>query len=178
MLEHVWSHHVVPSTDQYNQQLPYKSSKKIDVYYEALFEQLPLLWDMLDWIANDHAQLQRCGAILASLLVTLIGNWNSESRSNACDADKRRCLLHDTRRLVTLLAKGGYVVPPVSHAAELLECVSASHVVKILHRSVWKSVSATCPAQTQDAVHALKAVLTENMVDLSDLDVRFFGDPS
>jgi len=52
MLEHVWSHHVVPSTDQYNQQLPYKSSKKIDVYYEALFEQLPLLWDMLDWIAN------------------------------------------------------------------------------------------------------------------------------
>lgn len=112
VLSQVVSYHP-RSTDQAADPLC-RSSKKLDMHYEKLFGQNPILWEILLLIAQgslisaflmqiEPRELFRCWDILNSLLVTCIGKWNSEaqriSHKNSIHASTHSHLVQDQNEM-------------------------------------------------------------------------------
>ena len=86
----------------------------------------------------------RCFEIVKSLLANLIGIWNLESSTTSAQSPH----LAMTLRVAEMLRQSQFLLPPLSHAVEILDRISPREVTSIL-MSFWQFLRDFPPSPSQ-----------------------------
>ena len=118
--------------EQYCKTLPKKPMFEKDIFIAKMFMKFPILYSMLDKIAEyDPERLLCFHATIMSLLVNLIGDWNliiPQFRK----VSQERLLMNRTLLMLSILSKGQWIGRPFTFLVDLVPFISAESMVEIL----------------------------------------------
>jgi len=119
----------IPTVEQYQEILPKRTNFERDLYYQKIFSQSPILFAVLDLIAEVAVEFVRCLEVIRSLLANQIGAWNSLPLSQPSS-------LVPACHLVNLCRKAQWIPEPLCFCADIFPFISPSEITTLL-MSFW-----------------------------------------
>lgn len=95
-----------------------------DVYIRKIFDELPLAWKLLDFVARNEPALCYCSILLRALMATLKSQWSSTSTA------ENKAVLETTVRLLRIMSVGQLLPAPLSSLQEVIPRLTSSEVKK------------------------------------------------
>ncbi|GLH07144.1 Uncharacterized protein GBIM_12672 [Gryllus bimaculatus] len=120
-----------------------------DLSIRQRFDELPITWALLSFVASHRPALCYCSVLLRALTATLMAQWAAR-RSAGPSPD----LCSTTVRLLELLALGQLLPPPLASLRELIPHLLPQEVVQLLRDCVWNYMRDNVPSPalfTRDA---------------------------
>lgn len=100
-----------------------------DLHIRKAFDNTPLLWTLLKFVAIHRPALCTCSVLLRAVTASLIAQWSSASQGRSV---KHNGLLTDTTVvLLEILSLGQLLPPPLSGIRDIVPKLSPQHVSKI-----------------------------------------------
>ncbi|KAL3269332.1 hypothetical protein HHI36_008404 [Cryptolaemus montrouzieri] len=109
-----------------------------DLMITKFFKTMPLLWDLLSFVAIYRPALCYCSVLLRALTATLIHQWRSMgdlSKSNATHYYNQ--LLENTVKVIDIMALGQLLPPPLSSIRDVFPHLKSFEIVAILRDCIW-----------------------------------------
>ncbi|KAK5644511.1 hypothetical protein RI129_005811 [Pyrocoelia pectoralis] len=118
-----------------------------DFYIRRLFNDTPLLWDLLTFVAMYRPTLCYCSVLLRAITATLIHQWNSiGDQTHLVDPLKYKSMLDTTTKVLDVMALGQLLPPPLSSIRDVIPCLKCSEIVQILRDCVWNYMRDNVPS--------------------------------
>ncbi|XP_031350418.1 integrator complex subunit 5 isoform X1 [Photinus pyralis] len=118
-----------------------------DFYIRRLFNDTPLLWDLLTFVAMYRPTLCYCSVLLRAITATLIHQWNSiGDQTHLVDPSKYKAMLDTTTKVLDVMALGQLLPPPLSSIRDVIPYVKCSEIVQILRDCVWNYMRDNVPS--------------------------------
>ncbi|XP_017777187.1 PREDICTED: integrator complex subunit 5 [Nicrophorus vespilloides] len=109
-----------------------------DLLIRRLFNQKPLLWDLLNFVASYRPALCYCSVLLRALTATLMHQWTSMGdQSKSCNTDSYKALMDTTVRVIDVMALGQLLPPPLSSVRDVVPFLNSYEIVAILRECIW-----------------------------------------
>ncbi|XP_072015718.1 integrator complex subunit 5-like [Amphiura filiformis] len=110
-----------------------KGTIERDLAIKRMFDDNPVLWDVLEMISRAKPALCDCVVIVYSILTTLLGHWESCRLTKASHTPQA---LASSYRLLQCIGMAGWLPPPICHSHHLLSELTP-HEVYVLLASIW-----------------------------------------
>lgn len=92
-----------------------------DLSIRRMFTNVPLLWDLLSFVALYRPALCYCSVLLRALTATLIHQWNSTGeQSKSAGTNNYKYLMDTTTKVIDVMALGQLLPPPLSGIRDIL----------------------------------------------------------
>lgn len=117
-----------------------KATVERDCHIRRKLEQLPILWELLWFIALQRPALCYCSVLLRAITATLIAQWGS------CSQRQSPALMPTTVHLLSILALGQLLPRPLSSLRDVVPHLRPTEVVQILRVCVWNYMHANVPS--------------------------------
>ncbi|CAG9762733.1 unnamed protein product [Ceutorhynchus assimilis] len=109
-----------------------------DLAIRKMFTDTPLLWDLLSFVAVHRPALCYCSVLIRALTATLIHQWKSMGDEGGEGGNKNyKILLDTTVKVVSIMALGQLLPPPLSNIGDVLPHLRCLETVDILRDCVW-----------------------------------------
>lgn len=165
-----------------------KATVERDCSIRRKLEQLPILWELLWFIALQRPALCYCSVLLRAVTATLIAQWSS------CSQYRNPGLLSTTVKLLSLLALGQLLPSPLSSLRDVVHYLKPQEIVQVLQKCVWNYMRDNVPApalfsrdshgnmwrdSTQDLpgpqyTETMRLLMLANIEDLGELYAQLF----
>ena len=92
-----------------------------DLFIRRMFTNVPVLWDLLSFVAVYRPALCYCSVLMRALTATLIHQWKStgeQSKSNF--TDNYKSLMTTTVKVIDVMALGQLLPPPLCSIRDVL----------------------------------------------------------
>ncbi|XP_018328216.1 integrator complex subunit 5 isoform X2 [Agrilus planipennis] len=118
-----------------------------DLYIRRLFNNNPVMWELLSFIAVYRPTLCYCSVLLRALTATLIHQWNSMgNQSKSTDTGNYNSLMDTTVKVLDVMALGQLLPPPLSGIRDVILYLKNSEIVQILRNCVWNYMRDNVPS--------------------------------
>ncbi|KAL1124013.1 hypothetical protein AAG570_001783 [Ranatra chinensis] len=107
-----------------------------DLYIRRVFDNVPLLWSLLAYIAYHRPALCYCSVLLRALIATLLGQWTSVGQQGQ-KAGQCKSLASTTMKVLQLMSLSQLLPPPLSALGNVIEHLPPNQVVLVLRDCVW-----------------------------------------
>ncbi|KAF6214343.1 hypothetical protein GE061_009083 [Apolygus lucorum] len=124
-----------------------------DLYIRRISDTMPVVWELLAFIAHHRPALCYCSVILRAIVATLIGQWFSASQQGR-GPGHNNVLITTTTKILQTMALGQLLPPPLTALSDVIPKIPPSQVVQILRDCVWNYLRDNVPAPalfTRDA---------------------------
>ncbi|KAK6641693.1 hypothetical protein RUM44_013408 [Polyplax serrata] len=111
-----------------------------DVHIRKIFDELPLAWKLLDFVAWNQPALCYCSVLLRALAATLKSQWSSTSTSDS------PAVQWATVRLLEIMSLGQLLPSPLSSLQVAIPYLTAAEVVTLLQDCVWSYMRDNVPS--------------------------------
>ncbi|KAF5276285.1 hypothetical protein FQA39_LY06634 [Lamprigera yunnana] len=109
-----------------------------DFYIRRLFNNTPLLWELLTLVAMHRPTLCYCSVLLRAITATLIHQWNSlGDQAKHSDPLKYFSMLDTTTKVLDIMALGQLLPPPLSEIRNIIPFLNCSEIVQVLRDCIW-----------------------------------------
>lgn len=118
-----------------------------DLFIRRLFTNVPVLWDLLNFVAMHRPALCYCSVLIRALTSTIMHQWKSigeQSLSNS--AKDYQSLLDVTIKVIDVMSLGQLLLPPLSNIGDVLPYLKCYEIVSILKDCVWKYMQLHVPS--------------------------------
>ncbi|GIY08211.1 integrator complex subunit 5 [Caerostris extrusa] len=113
-----------------------------DLHIKRMFEDYPILWDILSLVANNHPSLCYCSVLLRAVMAVLLSFWNSSQEKATTNCPKE---LATSQRLINIMAVGQLLPPPLSYIDEVLPVVTPYEAFNLLS-DIWQYMRDNVPS--------------------------------
>ncbi|XP_045475302.1 integrator complex subunit 5 [Harmonia axyridis] len=166
-----------------------------DLAITKFFKNMPLLWELLNFVAVYRPALCYCSVLLRALTAILIHQWRSMGDKNRANANEHfNNLLETTIRVVDTMALGQLLPPPLSSIRDVFPHLKSFEIVAILKDGIWFYMRDHVPspalftldsngihwrdpsvARPQDVyTNSLRIILQRNIKSLGDVYSKMF----
>ena len=104
-----------------------------DLFIRRMFTNVPVLWDLLSFVAVYRPALCYCSVLMRALTATLIHQWKStgeQSKSNF--TDNYKSLMTTTVKVIDVMALGQLLPPPLCSIRDVLPSLKCFEVSRSL----------------------------------------------
>ncbi|KAF2885662.1 hypothetical protein ILUMI_20513 [Ignelater luminosus] len=109
-----------------------------DFYIRRLFNNTPLLWELLSLVAVYRPTLCYCSVLLRAITATLLHQWNSTSdQSKTADIEKYNAIMDTTIKVIDIMSLGQLLPPPLSGIRDVIPYLKCSEIVQVLRDCIW-----------------------------------------
>ncbi|XP_060525914.1 integrator complex subunit 5 [Cylas formicarius] len=109
-----------------------------DLFIRRMFINIPLLWDLLSFVAINRPALCYCSVLLRALTATLIHQWKSVgSHTKSSETENYRTLMSTTVKVIDIMSLGQLLPPPLPSIGKILPHLEYYEIVDILRDCVW-----------------------------------------
>ncbi|XP_069120310.1 integrator complex subunit 5-like [Argopecten irradians] len=151
-----------------------------DLYVWKVFEENPVLWDVIELYSGNSLAMCRCSPVLKSLMAALMNHFECSRLLRACDTPKQNeCAC----RLIHCLSRSSLLPYPLKYVSELFALVS-SYEAYLLLLAVWKYMKENPPTEDPEEAKrrvcetrhtdVVRAILHSNIDKMGHLFFRFF----
>lgn len=103
-----------------------------DLLIRRLFNSVPLLWDLLNLVAQHRPSLCYCSVLLRALTATLIHQWTSMGdQRKSTDTENYKDLMGTTIAVLDVMALGQLLPAPLCNVRDVITQLN-SHEVNYL----------------------------------------------
>ncbi|XP_071036547.1 integrator complex subunit 5 [Parasteatoda tepidariorum] len=113
-----------------------------DLHIKRMFEENCLLWDLLSLIASVHPSLCYCSVLLRAIMAVLLTFWCSSQEKTTRNCPKELLM---SQRLITIMAMGQLLPPPLSYIDEVLPLITPYEAFSLLS-DVWQYMRDNVPS--------------------------------
>ncbi|KAF5299551.1 hypothetical protein FQA39_LY19184 [Lamprigera yunnana] len=107
-------------------------------FCKRLFNNTPLLWELLTLVAMHRPTLCYCSVLLRAITATLIHQWNSlGDQAKHSDPLKYFSMLDTTTKVLDIMALGQLLPPPLSEIRNIIPFLNCSEIVQVLRDCIW-----------------------------------------
>lgn len=97
-----------------------------DLSIRKAFDNTPVLWTLLKFVAIHRPALCYCSVLLRAITATLIAQWSSVSQGRSLKQDVQ--LVNTSVTLLEVLSLGQLLPPPLSGIRDIIPHLLAHHV--------------------------------------------------
>ncbi|XP_060065728.1 integrator complex subunit 5-like isoform X2 [Ylistrum balloti] len=151
-----------------------------DLYVWKVFDENPVLWDVIELYSGNSLAMCRCSPVLKSLVAALMNHFECSRLQEACDTPKQN---ESACRLVNCLSRSLLLPDPLKYVSELFPLVS-SYEAYLLLLAVWKYMKENPPTEDPEEAKRrvcetrhtdiVRAILHSNIDKMGHLFFRFF----
>lgn len=102
-----------------------------DIHIRRVFDQFPVAWRVLGFLARQQPSLCYCSVLLRALMASVISQWSSPATSS------QPTLQATTIRLLRLMCLGQLLPPPLTSLHQVIPLVTPQEVLALLRGCVW-----------------------------------------
>lgn len=113
-----------------------------DLHVKRCFDEFPVLWLLLTFLATMPPALCYCSVLLRALIAVMMSFWATCQEKKASNCPKQ---LELTCQVVTLMATGQLLPPPLCHTCELLPLLTP-HEVSVILADIWQYMKENVPS--------------------------------
>ncbi|XP_065173710.1 integrator complex subunit 5 isoform X2 [Atheta coriaria] len=109
-----------------------------DLLIRRLFNSVPLLWDLLNLVAQHRPSLCYCSVLLRALTATLIHQWTSMGdQRKSTDTENYKDLMGTTIAVLDVMALGQLLPAPLCNVRDVITQLNSHEIVSILRECIW-----------------------------------------
>ncbi|OWF44790.1 integrator complex subunit 5-like [Mizuhopecten yessoensis] len=151
-----------------------------DLYVWKVFEENPVLWDVIELFSGNSLAMCRCSPVLKSLVAALMNHFECSRLPHANDTPKQN---ESACRLIHCLSRSLLLPDPLKYVSELFALVTSYEAYLIL-LAVWKYMKENPPTEDPEEAKrrvcetrhtdVVRAILHSNIDKMGHLFFRFF----
>lgn len=137
----------LPWPDEYSRDQNVKLTIERDLFIRRLFDKVPVLWDLLNFLAVHRPALCYCSVLIRALTATIIQQWKNigeQSKDNA--TENYKSLLDTTIKVIDVMCLGQLLILPLStNIGSVLSYLKCYEIEKIL-KKIWSDMTVKIPS--------------------------------
>lgn len=105
-----------------------------DLFIRRMFTNMPLLWELLNFVAVYRPAICYCSVLIRALTATLIHQWKSMGeQSKNDDSQNYKHLMDTTIKVIDIMALGQLLPPPLSSIGDVLPVLKCFEVRRVFY---------------------------------------------
>lgn len=137
----------LPWPEKYSRDQNVKLTIERDLYIRRLFTNVPVLWDLLNFLAVHRPALCYCSVLIRALTATIIQQWKNigeQSKSNS--TENYKSLLDTTIKVIDVMCLGQLLIHPLlPNIGDVLQHLNCNEIGDILKR-IWTDMRYQIPS--------------------------------